>query len=179
MENWYSVFYWLTVADGVKSFFDVASDIFTWLAVIGLICYIAVIGISLSDDGTDYDGNTTPEMKRIRKMFGWVFWGFTILSLFTWIGYVAVPTKKDAVMILVGGSVVEFMTTDSVARQIPSELLILARNEIQSAAAEAKVDLGILSQKDKILQEAKNMSTLELMDRMKVDSTFAKIILNQ
>jgi hypothetical protein len=92
---------------------------------------------------------------------------------------VAVPTKKDAVMILVGGSVVEFMTTDSVARQIPSELLILARNEIQSAAAEAKVDLGIQSQKDKILQEAKNMSTTDLMDRMKVDSTFAKIILNQ
>jgi hypothetical protein len=179
MENWYQVFYWLTVADGVKSFFDVASNIFTWLAVIGLIGYIVAIGISLSDDGTDYEGNTTPEMKRIRKMFGWIFWGFTILSLFTWIGYVAVPTKKDAVMILVGGSVVEFITTDSVARQIPSELLILARNEIQSAAAEAKVDLGIQSQKDKILQEAKNMSTLELMDRMKVDSTFAKIILNQ
>ena len=179
MTNWHSVFYWLTVADGVKSFFDVVSNIFTWLAVIGLIAYVITIGVSLSDDGRDHEGNITPEMKRIRKMFGWIFWGFTVLSLVSWFGYVAVPTKKDAVMILVGGSVVEFMTTDSVARQIPSELLILAKNEIQSAAEEAKVDLGIYSQKDKILQEVKNMSTTELMDRMKVDSTFAKIILNQ
>lgn len=33
--------------------------------------------------------------------------------------------------------------------------------------------------RDKILQEAKNMTTTQLMDRMKVDSTFAKIVLNQ
>ena len=179
MTNWYSVFYWLTVADGVKSFFDVASDIFTWLSVIGLIAYIFAIAFSLSEDSRDNQDKISPEYLRLRKMFGWIFWGFTILSLVSWFGYVAVPTKRDAVMILVGGSVVEFMTTDSVASQIPSELLILAKNEIQSAAEEAKVDLGIYSQKDKILQETKNMSTTELMDRMKVDSTFAKIILNQ
>lgn len=176
--NWYSVFYWLTVADGVKSFFDVASDIFTWLSVIGLIVYIFAIGFSLSEDSRDNQDEIRPEYLRLRKMFGWIFWGFTILSLVSWFGYVAVPTKKDAVMILVGGSVVEFMTSDSIAKQIPSELLILARNEIQSAAAEAKVDLGIMSQREKILDEVKKMSTTELMDRMKVDTAFAKIIIN-
>jgi hypothetical protein len=178
MMNWYSVFYWLTVADGVKSFFDVASDIFTWLSVIGLIVYIFAIAWSLTDDGRDGKGEITQEAIRIRKLFGWIFWGFTILSLVSWAGYVAVPTKKDAAMILVGGSVIEFMTTDSIAKQLPSEVLILVKNEIQSAAAEAKVDLGIQNQKEKILQEAKNMSTTELMDRMKIDSTFAKIIIN-
>lgn len=176
--NWYSVFYWLTVADGVKSFFDVASNIFTWFSVIGLIVYVIAIGFSLSDDAVGEDEVIKPEYLRIRKMFGRIFWGFTILSIVSWFGYVAVPTKKDAVMILVGGSVVEFMTTDSIAKQIPSELLILARNEIQSAAAEAKVDLGIMSQKEKILEEAKKMSTPELLDRMKADTTFAKIIIN-
>jgi hypothetical protein len=176
--TWYSVFYWLTVADGVKAFFDVASDIFTWFSVVGLIIYVIAIGLSLSDEARDNEDVIKPEYVRIRKMFGWIFWGFTILSLVSWFGYVAVPTKKDAVMILVGGSVVEFMTTDSVAKQIPSELLILARNEIQSAAAEAKVDLGIMDQKEKILEEAKKMSTTELMDRMKSDTTFAKIIIN-
>ena len=176
--NWYSVFYWLTVADGVKSFFDVASDIFTWLSVIGLIIYVIAIAFSLSDDARDSQDQIRPEYLRLRKMFGWIFWGFTIFSLVSWFGYVAVPTKKDAVMILVGGSVVEFMTSDSIAKQIPSELLILARNEIQSAASEAKVDLGIMSQREKILDEAKKMSTTELMDRMKVDTTFAKIIIN-
>jgi len=179
MENWYQVFYWLTVADGVKSFFDVASNIATWFWVFSLIFYIVMIAFSLSNESKNDEGKVEKDVLKFRKMSGWIFWGFSILSLVTWFGYVAVPTKKDAVMILVGGSVVEFMTTDSVARQIPSELLILARNEIQSAAAEAKVDLGIQSQKDKILQEAKNMSTADLMEKMKSDSTFAKIILNQ
>jgi hypothetical protein len=176
--SWYTVFYWLTVADGIKSFFDVTSDIFTWLSVIGLIVYVFAIGFSLSDDARDEEDKIKTEYLRIRKLFGWFFWGFTILSLVTWFGYVAVPTKKDAVLILAGGSVVEFMTTDSVAREIPSELLILARNEIQSAATEAKVDLGIQSQKDKILEEARKMTTTELIEKMKQDETFAKIITN-
>ena len=46
-------------------------------------------------------------------------------------------------------------------------------------AADAKVDLGIATQKDKILEQAKTMTASELMDRMKVDSNFAKIILNK
>jgi hypothetical protein len=41
------------------------------------------------------------------------------------------------------------------------------------------VDLGIASQKDKILEEAKNMTANQLMDKMRVDSNFAKVILNK
>jgi hypothetical protein len=41
------------------------------------------------------------------------------------------------------------------------------------------VDLNIASQKDKILQEAKDMSASQLMERMRLDSNFAKVILNK
>lgn len=179
MENWYQVFYWLTVADGVKSFFDVASDITTFFWVVSLIFYVFMIGFSLANESKDEDGKIEKDVLRFRKMSGWIFWGFSILSLVTWFGYVAVPTKKDAVMILVGGSVVEFMTTDSVARQIPSELLVLARNYVQAAAAEQKVELVIQNQKEKILQEIKNMTPEQISERMKVDTTFAKYFVDQ
>ena len=43
-------------------------------------------------------------------------------------------------------------------------------------AQEAKVSLGIQTQKDRILEEAKQMTTDQLLEKMKVDSNFAKIV---
>jgi hypothetical protein len=50
---------------------------------------------------------------------------------------------------------------------------------MKSMAKDAEVQLELSNQKDKILEDAKKMSTTELMDKMKVDSNFAKIILNK
>lgn len=46
-------------------------------------------------------------------------------------------------------------------------------------AQDAKVNLNIQSQKEKILDEAKNMSAQEVIDKMKSDTTFTKILLNK
>ena len=46
-------------------------------------------------------------------------------------------------------------------------------------ASEAKVDLNIKDQKQKILDEAEGMTAKELMEKIKVDSTFAKVILEK
>lgn len=43
--NWYSIFYALTVSDGVKNFFDVTSNIFTWFAVLS---FLALVGVSIA-----------------------------------------------------------------------------------------------------------------------------------
>ena len=45
--NYYSVFYWLAVANGVKKFFDTASDIFTTFAVISFIGFLIASAIYL------------------------------------------------------------------------------------------------------------------------------------
>lgn len=46
-------------------------------------------------------------------------------------------------------------------------------------AKEAQVDLGIATQKDKILEEAKAMTTEQVLQRMKIDTNFAKIVLEK
>jgi hypothetical protein len=46
-------------------------------------------------------------------------------------------------------------------------------------AKEAQVDLGIQNQKEKILEQAKTMTAMEIVEKMKVDSTFAKVILEK
>lgn len=49
--------------------------------------------------------------------------------------------------------------------------------ELKSMAADAKTSLGVADQQNKILDEAKNMSSKELIEKMKNDTTFAKILL--
>ena len=72
-----------------------------------------------------------------------------------------------------------FLTTDSTAKQIPHELSSFVVSELKNMAKEAQVDLGIQNQKEKILDQAKTMTAMEIVERMKVDSTFAKVVLEK
>lgn len=133
--NWYSVFYWLTRADNIVNFFDSFSNIFTLLTVIGLIAYVLVIGFS-------GDSNLSEEEKKSalhwRKFIGKTFWFSFIMCMITWFGYVATPTKKDALLIVAGGAVGNFITSDSSTRAIPAELALLIREEIKGEITELK-----------------------------------------
>lgn len=127
--SWYSIFYWIAVADGVKDFFDVFSNIFTFLTIMTFIVFIFLIFINADPD---VDENDRPSMKYwlgvVRKTFVW----FTIFMVITWAGYVFCPSKKDALIIVGGGLVGKFMMSDSAARAIPSEVMVLLRDKIRA-----------------------------------------------
>lgn len=185
--NWYNTFYWITRADSVKDFFDTASNIFTWLAVIAfIVMVICSIGsgvqISESNSKNEEEDKTDSDIRawqKTRRYISYLFYPFLILSLITWAGYVFTPTKKDALLIVAGGGAMEFLTTDSSAKKLPSEAMNFVVTELKSMAEEAKVDLGIATQKDKILEEAKKMTTEQVLERMKIDSNFAKIVMSK
>jgi hypothetical protein len=131
--NWYNIFYWVTVADGVKDFFDWFSNFFSVIAIISgiiLAIFVAGIGIGSASDGVDGFENDSENRYWLnfwRKTFIW----FTILACITWAGYVFTPSKKDALIIIAGGSVGQFITSDSSAKQIPSEITNLLKNKIK------------------------------------------------
>jgi hypothetical protein len=160
--NWYKLFYWLTVADNAKSMFITFTVIFTLISGVATIAYFANM------DDVD-------EQKMSRK---WMWWSYPFMVLF-WSLYIFTPNKKDALLIVAGGGTMEFLTTDSTVKQIPHELSSFVVTQLKSMGEEAKVELGIQSQKDKILDEAKSMTTQQLLDKMKVDTNFANIILNK
>jgi hypothetical protein len=160
--NWYELFYWLTVADNAKAMFITFTVIFTVISAIATIAYF-----STSDEKDN--------QKMSRK---WMWWSYPFMVLF-WSLFVFTPNKKDALLIVAGGGTMEFLTTDSTAKQIPHELSSFVVTQLKSMGEEAKVELGIQSQKDKILDEAKSMTTQQLLDKMKVDTNFANIILNK
>lgn len=162
--NYTELFYWLTVADNARELFKVGMIIFTAVAVISTATHLICRG------DEDNDG-----AEQARK---WMWWSYPFMFLF-WSLFIFTPSKKDALLIVAGGQTMNFLTTDKSAKQIPHELSSFIVTELKNMASEAKVDLNIKDQKEKILDEAKNMSAKELMDKMKVDTTFAKIVLDK
>lgn len=105
-----------------------------------------------------------------------MWWSYPITILF-WMFYIFTPSKKDALLIVAGSGILNFLTTDSTAKQIPHELSNFVVTELKNMAKENEVDLNIKDQKNKILEEAKSMTSKEIIDKIKTDSTFKKVIL--
>lgn len=138
MTNWYSIFYWLTVADGVKQFFDTSSNIFTAAAVIGVAGYI--IGSLCTSSNSDYPDHSDYKISVIwQKAFKTIAIVATIFSMLTWMGWIFTPTKKDALIIIAGGTVANFVTQDSSAKQVPHEVMELLRVKIKEEISETSL----------------------------------------
>lgn len=143
--NWYKIFYWVTVADGVKEFFDVISNVFLIFSIIAFIAYFITWAMYRSYN--DISETEDPECRRqgrywvnlVRKTF---IWCFTLMTI-TWSLYVFCPSKKDAVMIIAGGAVGNFITSDSSAKQIPAELTLLIREKMRSEIQDLQSDLSV------------------------------------
>ena len=138
--NYVKLFYWLTVADNCKSFFVFFIVIFAIMAIVSLIVLIA----AAIDDNVDL-------AKLSRK---WLWYSIPFLMFF-WALNIFTPDKKDSLLIVAGGQTLNFLTTDSTSKQIPHELSAFVVSELKNMALDAKVDLGLNSQKEKILEEAK------------------------
>lgn len=152
----------MTVADQAKIFFVLVAAV---TSIIGIVSFLISLGAF----------ETYPKPDTMAKGRKWVFFSWPIMILF-WMLWIFTPTKKDALLIVAGGGAMNYLAQDSTARQLPHELIEFTKVNLQNMAQEAKVSLGIQTQKDRILEEAKQMTTDQLLEKMKVDSNFAKIV---
>jgi hypothetical protein len=170
--NWYSVFYWLTVASGVKDFFDVASNIFTWFAVLSFIALVIItIGKSITvsenrlknseDDVKDSDFRAWDMIKKYIQPFFYTMLG---LSMITWTAWTLVPSKKDCAIIIAGGTVGNFLQSDTSARKtIPKAFNLLNAyldkeyNEVLTSSE--RKELNVQTKED--IKEAKKEEFLD------------------
>lgn len=159
-----TLFYWLVVADNARQFFVVAIVIFMIIVVISTVTYFI-----------NADNNDDKAQAMSRK---WMWYSYPF-CIFFWFLFIFTPSKRDALLIVAGGQTLNFLTTDATAKQIPHELSNFVVTELKNMAADAKVDLNIADQKDKLLEKAKKMSAEELMNEMKKDTAFAKVILDK
>lgn len=169
--NYTKLFYWLTVADNAKTFFVYGIVIFTFITLLTTF----LNGSITVDDYSKDSKIDSPYRVVLRK---WQFIGI-MFSIVFWSLYVFTPNKKESLLIVAGGETMNFLTTDSTAKQIPHELSNFIVTELKNMASEAKVDLNIKEQKQKVLDEMDNMTAKELLEKMKTDSTYVNLILNK
>lgn len=179
MTNYYNVFYLLSVSDSVKHFSDIASNIFTFFAIVGFIGYVIAYigqadkaGSSLEEDNKDSDYR---QWSMVRKFTARIFYTALVLSLITWTVYVLTPSKKDCLMIIAGGAIGNFMSTDTAAKQLPSDITqflhMSLKGEIQNLSEDAKRELGLQTPKDKLIDKVKDLTKEQLIDYLKNDTT--------
>lgn len=154
------LFYWLVVADNARNFFITMVVIFTVISVASTLVYI----VNLEEDS----------QKNARK---WIWYSYPFAILF-WLMLIFTPSKRDSLLIVAGGQTLNFLSTDSSAKQIPAELSGFILTELKSMAIENRVELGIEEQKEKILREAKSMTSDQIIEKMKSDTLFKQTILN-
>ena len=163
--NYTNVFYWLTVADNARDFFFIFMLIFTVISGIATLCYLVQ-----KMDGYDED-----DAKSARK---WVFWSYPFM-IFFWSLFIFTPSKRDALLIIGGGQVVNFLTTDSTTRQIPHELSTFIVSELKTMANDAKLEFKSGETKERLLNEAKELTGEELINKLKENPELKDILLGE
>lgn len=142
--NWYSIFYWITVADNIKSVTYILAIIF---GVYFIIASALALGLGDSTYSDWEKGN-----RRVYILFTILF----IINIFVWM---FLPSKKDALAIVAGGAIGNFVTTDSSARQIPHEALELVRYKLiewRETSIDEQKDTLVNKSKEELIELLKN-----------------------
>ncbi len=157
------LFYWLSVADNVKFFTGIITAI---LSIYMVTAIAAAIGL-FESPWSEWEKSS----KNVFILFSSIFFFTGFIWLFT-------PSKKDALLIIAGGSTMNFLTQDSTTKQLPHELSSYLITEIRSMANDANLKLIIDDNKQKIIEDAKQLTGKELIEKLQVDTILRNIILN-
>lgn len=168
--NYYTVFYWITRADDIKSFFDSLSNWFTFFSILFFFVYIIVFickTVTIDDNNlrNTEEEIIDPTIRSFNMALGClkpIFYTSFIVCILSWTLWVFIPTKKDAIIIIAGGAVGNFITSDSSVKAIPAELTLLVREKLKSEIEEAKSNLS-----GEIIDTLANKSKEELIEMIK------------
>ena len=125
MDNWYLIFYLFSLADKISVVFG------TLTIISGIWGGITILSLIASDSWDKID------WKRWRiSLFSFLPVFLFSISLWTF-----TPNRKELLIIIAGGSVGNFVTTNDDAKAIPAEITKFLRTEIQSATKEVVIDM--------------------------------------
>jgi hypothetical protein len=162
--NWYKIFWYFTVADNLK-------NVTGWLAILcGLIfvIYTFMWAVNCGQEDEPFFKSMSRSMRALWFTLFFMFVG----NLFMW---TLLPSKKDALIIIVGGSVGNFVTSDSSSAKIPADLTrylhTYMQREINDLDTDTKKELGLQTPKEKFIDKAKDLTRDQLLELLKKDTT--------
>lgn len=146
--DFYKLFYLFTMGDKLSNLWCA----FVWIS--SILCFIFTMYLLFESEGRDRVG--------FRIFLGLWLWCFV-----SWILYIGTPTKKEAVIIVAGGYVGNFIQSDSNARQLPADITRFLRSQIQQAAKDN--DLGSLlgpTKEETLKDSLSKLSKEQLVDQL-------------
>lgn len=163
--NYYKVFYWISVADKMSDVLGVLCiifGIFTGVSLIGYFWSTSECSSSVNNGSTapEHQNTSYNEWNIWKKTWRNQFFLWVILFIIVTFSNIALPSKKDFLVIIAGGAVGNFITSDSSAKQIPGELTLLLREKLKS-------EIQDVSLTDKIKDTLISKSKEELMEIIK------------
>lgn len=149
--SWYTLFYLFTVLDKLANAFMTGAVICTIGFVILSIVYFV--------NKDRLTGHNRSDGEHWLKVIKWPHRTSIILGIIFWLLIILTPTRKDMIIIIAGGAVGEFVTSDSSAQKLPADITRFLRGEILKATAElsdeAKQSIGIETEADRIKKLSK------------------------
>ncbi len=134
--NWYFVFYLFSVADKLGSTFGFLGTCFFFLSIVAVIAFCA----SHLGSDSDWTDNRQEEGKEKRLAFRTTarraVFIFMPLCALLYLFEGLIPTKKDMLFIIIGGTVTNFATTNKNAQALPNDLLAWIRAEVKNQTAQ-------------------------------------------
>ncbi len=166
---------------------DSASTILSAIAV--LTCAATVVGIVGYFWATQSQSDTNisagkPESEQSTSFNSWTVWvrawrrvytTCIIICVITSIAWMLIPSKKEMIVIIAGGAIGNFVTTDSSSKAIPAELTKYVRNYLVKESAEldieTKKELGLATPKETLIDKIKDLSKEEIIKQLQSDTT--------
>jgi hypothetical protein len=157
--NWYTLFYLFSILEKLTIAFAWGAGLCTFFFVVFVILHY------VNKAEVNYHNEDTHTYKNALKWintFKWPRISCFVLGIIFWVLIIFTPNRKDMIIIIAGGAVGQFVTTDSSARELPADITRFLRGEILKATSEltdeARQSVGIDTEAEKI----KKMSREEL-----------------
>ncbi len=145
--NYYSLFYWLSVGDKL-------STLFAWSCFFSTFLFLIFNAHTIFTKDSLRGDSWFLSVKKL-SYFTWVWMPLS------WLLYIGTPTKKEALLIIGGGAIGNFITQDSSAQKLPSDVINFLRVQIQQATHETIKELSSTKKvedmtKEELLEYIKN-----------------------
>lgn len=141
--NYYWLFYLISIVGNL-------SIALGWIAGVCSLLSLAFWLMGGSEEDCKNNPVKVAAYKKNRKLF-------FIIAFISWIVFALTPTKKDSLFILAAGTVGNFMTQDSSAKRIPSEIATYLSTELEKQIKENVSGKAVEDMtKEELIEELKN-----------------------
>lgn len=130
--------YWLTRLDGIREFFNGLSILFTIASILTSIAWLVLFLVQITEGAKELE----PYVKKTRNWF----FGLVTVCVLSYVPNTLLPTTKEACLIYVGGSVIDYVQGSEKLRELPDDIVSIAGDYVDILKVKSEATLEEVKQ---------------------------------